>query len=100
MSQVQFLGYWSQNSGFQGRKSKVPGSIFQVPGYRGLMSQGCESQVPGSKFQNSGFQGPMSQGPRVPGPRVPGSGSQVLILEYACWLSVNWLLFPLCNCRF
>ena len=59
MSQVQFSGSCSQDSGFEGPR---------VLGVRVPESQVARSQGPGS-------QGPRSQG--------PGSGSQVLILDYA-----------------
>ena len=84
---------------------RFTGFHFQGPRFQGPMSQGRKSQVLGSQFQSRrvpghtvsglGFQGPRFwvlgfqtpwfwvSGSRVPGPRVPGPGSQVLILDYA-----------------
>ena len=72
MSQIQFSGSCSQDSGSHCRKSQVPGTQFQ-----GL---GCQTPT---------FQGPVSRvrGVRVSFPRVPepqSSGSQVLWLRVPC----------------
>ena len=56
----------------------------------GLMILGLRVASPKSQGPSPGCQSPMSQGPssraldvRVPSPKGPGSGSQVLILDYA-----------------
>ena len=58
MSQVQFSGPCSQDSGSEGRKSEVSWTQFQGPSSRVLSVRG-------------------------PGLRISGPGSQVLILDYA-----------------
>ena len=67
----------------QGRKSQVLGSQFQSRRVPGHTVSGLGFQGP--RFWVLGFQTPWFwvSGSRVPGPRVPGPGSQVLILDYA-----------------
>ena len=81
MSQVQFSGSCSQDSGPQGCKSQMPGTQFWGPGCQGPSSRvlrvrvSClrvlEPQVPDSRVSES--QGLESQCPCVPGLRVSGS---------------------------
>ena len=78
VSQVQFSGSCSQDSGFQDNMSQVPGTQFQGPGCHGPMPQGPRSRVLGVRVPC----------PRVPESQAPGPGSQrpgsqVLILDYA-----------------
>ena len=95
MSQVQFSGFCSQDSGPQGRKSQVLGTQFQGPGCQGPSSRVLgvrvlclrvlkphvpDSRVPRPGYRISGSQGLESQCPWVPDLRVPGlrvSGSQI-----------------------
>ena len=86
----------------------VPRSHYEGPGCQDVpcprvaspKAQGSSSRVPGSHVSGSqclgsqslGSQGPGSQGLRIPGSqvsglRVPGPGSQVLILDYATFLT-------------
>ena len=67
----------------QGRKSQGPGFQFQSPRVPRLRVSG--SRVPESRV--SGSQGLRVPGSQVSGLRVPGLGSQVLILDYATFLT-------------
>ena len=92
VSQVQFSGFWSQDSGSQSPKSR--GASSRVPGVRVTCPRvAClRSQGPGCLGPMS--QGPRAQGPRVPGLKVPGLGSLVLILDYArCESLKEFLVF-------
>ena len=86
---------------------RVLGSHFQVPDCQGLVFQG--SRVPGprshgprvswswvsgsyiSGFHDLGSQGPGSQDLGSQSLRIPGLGSQVLILDYANDIIARWL---------
>ena len=83
MSQVQFLGSCSQDSGSQGRNFQVPDTHFQGPG--------CQDpcpRIPGLRVSE----------PQVPGSQVLGPGSQVLILDYAQPLCVLYLISVFKGC--
>ena len=96
----------------------VPRSHYEGPGCQDVpcprvaspKAQGSSSRVPGSHVSGSqclgsqslGSQGPGSQGLRIPGSqvsglRVPGPGSQVLILDYARKSSCESILPDLDN---
>ena len=94
MYQVQFSGSCSQDSGFQGNISQVPGTQFQGPmsqgrsprvvGVRVSCPRVLESQHRGSQGLGSGSQGSESQSFGSQGP-----GSQVLTLDYAIRIDIK-----------
>ena len=81
---------------------RVLGSHFQVPDCQGLVFQGPRSHGPRvswswvsgsymSGFHGLGSQGPGSQDLGSQSLRIPGLGSQVLILDYANDIIARWL---------
>ena len=87
MSQVQFPGSCSQDSGPQGHKSQVPGTQFWGPGCQGPISRVLGVSVFCLRVLESRVS---SLSVRVPGFRGASPGSQVLILDYASTVSANW----------
>ena len=87
VSQARFSGSCSQDSGSQSRNFQVPRTYFQVFGCQGPRVPEFrvpESRVWGSQDPGSRVLGLWVLGSQVSGLRVPGPGSQVLILDYAC----------------
>ena len=81
---------------------RVLGSHFQVPDCQGLVFQGPRSHGPRvswswvswsymSGFHGLGSQGPGSQDLGSQSLRIPGLGSQVLILDYANDIIARWI---------
>ena len=89
------------DSGSQGRKSKVPGTQLRGPGCQSPSSRILGVRVPCFRVLKSQVPESCVIGLRVSSLRVPGPGSQVLILDYATKIATPPPLqdFDAANCR-
>ena len=100
MSEVQFSGSCSQNSGSQGRKSGCQGPSYRVLGITVPCLSVLESQVPEPRVPDLGSETP---GSRVSGSQGPGSqvsGPDFRLSPFSSSINVKFVTCHLRNKRY